>query len=259
MVALSQTWKPATQRLPSAQTPRQIPLIRKPSPATPNRTVLCARYYDPSTGEFTSPDPLEYVDGMSLYSSKMNLKNTDPFGLCENCVLGKKIGFGYPVELTWGDERTGSTIDITVIITVIANVTQEPAATLGGVVTTAVAGGDGDIKTIADFLNAKDKIQRRFAAGTCSIWVYMKCKECVKTWANSLSGGYFGGTTWSTTMEGWRKCDLMRTDWGKEENGKPTSVHAGIKNNLLFCEALSAFDLLELKKQCADEVSGRCK
>jgi hypothetical protein len=43
--------------------------------------VLRARYYDPSTGEFTSPDPLEYVDGMSLYRGYFSLRNTDPRGL----------------------------------------------------------------------------------------------------------------------------------------------------------------------------------
>jgi hypothetical protein len=81
MVALSQTWKPATQCLPSAHSSRQTPLARKPSPATPNRTVLCARYYDPQTGEFTSPDPLEYVDGMSLYRGYFASQGIDPFGL----------------------------------------------------------------------------------------------------------------------------------------------------------------------------------
>jgi hypothetical protein len=42
-----------------------------------------ARYYDPSTGEFTSPDPLEYVDGMSLYRGYFVINWIDSSGL--NC------------------------------------------------------------------------------------------------------------------------------------------------------------------------------
>jgi RHS repeat-associated protein len=53
-----------------------------------------ARYYDPSTGEFTSPDPLEYVDGMSLYRGYMGLRGLDPNGTVEVCCgfcNGKEI------------------------------------------------------------------------------------------------------------------------------------------------------------------------
>jgi RHS repeat-associated protein len=39
-----------------------------------------ARYYDPSTGEFISRDPLEYVDGMSLYRGYFAPGGTDPTG-----------------------------------------------------------------------------------------------------------------------------------------------------------------------------------
>jgi hypothetical protein len=42
--------------------------------------VLRARYYDPHTAEFTSPDPLEYVDGMSLYRGYFVLVGIDPAG-----------------------------------------------------------------------------------------------------------------------------------------------------------------------------------
>jgi RHS repeat-associated protein len=80
MVALSQTWKPATQRPHFAQTSRQTPHDHEPTSATPTRTVLRARYYDPSTGEFTSPDPLEYVDGMSLYRGYFAFVDIDPIG-----------------------------------------------------------------------------------------------------------------------------------------------------------------------------------
>ncbi len=40
-----------------------------------------ARYYDPSTGEFLSQDPLEYVDGMSQYRGYFVGVGIDPFGL----------------------------------------------------------------------------------------------------------------------------------------------------------------------------------
>ena len=40
-----------------------------------------ARYYDPTTGEFVSQDPLEYVDGLSLYRGYFAPARVDPFGL----------------------------------------------------------------------------------------------------------------------------------------------------------------------------------
>jgi hypothetical protein len=40
-----------------------------------------ARYYDPGTGEFIRRDPLEYIDGMSLYRGYFIPSGTDPFGL----------------------------------------------------------------------------------------------------------------------------------------------------------------------------------
>ncbi len=40
-----------------------------------------ARYYDPTTGEFISKDPLGYVDGMSLYRGYFIPKNLDPYGV----------------------------------------------------------------------------------------------------------------------------------------------------------------------------------
>jgi RHS repeat-associated protein len=39
-----------------------------------------ARYYDPTTGEFCSRDPLEYVDGMSQYRGYFATVGVDPFG-----------------------------------------------------------------------------------------------------------------------------------------------------------------------------------
>ena len=40
-----------------------------------------ARYYDPTTGEFVSPDPLEYIDGMSLNRGYFLISSVDPIGL----------------------------------------------------------------------------------------------------------------------------------------------------------------------------------
>jgi RHS repeat-associated protein len=39
-----------------------------------------ARFFDPSTGEFISRDPLEYVDGMSMYRGYFGLNNVDSRG-----------------------------------------------------------------------------------------------------------------------------------------------------------------------------------
>ena len=39
-----------------------------------------ARYYDTATGEFISHDPLEYVDGMSLYRGYFAPGGSDPYG-----------------------------------------------------------------------------------------------------------------------------------------------------------------------------------
>ena len=39
-----------------------------------------ARYYDPNSGEFISRDPLEYVDGTSLYRGYFVIRGTDPEG-----------------------------------------------------------------------------------------------------------------------------------------------------------------------------------
>jgi hypothetical protein len=40
-----------------------------------------ARYYNPLTGEFLSRDPLEFVDGFSLYRGYMGVIGMDPWGL----------------------------------------------------------------------------------------------------------------------------------------------------------------------------------
>ena len=53
------------------------------------------RYYDPATGEFMSCDPLEYVDGMSLYRGYFVPKGMDPEGT--SCSWSYCEGVGY-----WG-------------------------------------------------------------------------------------------------------------------------------------------------------------
>jgi len=42
-----------------------------------------ARYYNPLTGEFLSRDPMEFVDGMSLYRGYFGLSNMDAPGTCK--------------------------------------------------------------------------------------------------------------------------------------------------------------------------------
>ena len=49
-----------------------------------------ARYYDPETGEFISRDPLEYVDGMSLYRGYFAAGGVDPFGLMDNPAIDRR-------------------------------------------------------------------------------------------------------------------------------------------------------------------------
>ena len=39
-----------------------------------------ARYYDPNTGEFISPDPMGMIDGPSLYRGYFGINGVDPFG-----------------------------------------------------------------------------------------------------------------------------------------------------------------------------------
>ncbi len=43
-----------------------------------------ARHYNPLSGEFLSRDPLEFVDGMSLYRGYFVITGTDPIGQCRS-------------------------------------------------------------------------------------------------------------------------------------------------------------------------------
>jgi hypothetical protein len=80
MVALNPVRSSPPGRAPAAPATRQTP-PRATLPA-PNRpqSLQRARYYDPATGEFTSRDPLEYVDGMSPYRGYFAILGMDPFG-----------------------------------------------------------------------------------------------------------------------------------------------------------------------------------
>jgi RHS repeat-associated protein len=53
-----------------------------------------ARYYNPLTGEFLSRDPMEFVDGMSLYRGYFGMGDFDPSGLCraKKCLLEEDFG-----------------------------------------------------------------------------------------------------------------------------------------------------------------------
>ena len=53
-----------------------------------------SRYYDPDTGRFTQPDPIEFLDGINLYQYAPNgLRWIDPQGLvCANGGNGKQHG-----------------------------------------------------------------------------------------------------------------------------------------------------------------------
>ena len=83
-----------------------------------------ARYYDPTTGEFTSRDPLEYVDGMSLMRGYLAMQKVDPSGYsscastdCSQALNEKNVYIDAVTE--WDDiyetmippdERTGDSI-----------------------------------------------------------------------------------------------------------------------------------------------------
>jgi hypothetical protein len=67
MVALNETRRSRPSRAAYARLPRENPPPPRSCSAPRSPSVQRARYYDPSTAEFTSRDPLEYVDGVSLY------------------------------------------------------------------------------------------------------------------------------------------------------------------------------------------------
>ncbi len=83
VVKLCENSEPAFEQVRRARFVRRRPY--ETQRVAPNVALLLirARYYQPLTGEFTSRDPLEYVDGMSLYRGYFVPNAVDPFGLCE--------------------------------------------------------------------------------------------------------------------------------------------------------------------------------
>jgi hypothetical protein len=79
MAQLANDWKLDSATTRSDGASAESPCITR---ASNNRLLsyFRARYYDPTTGEFTSPDPLEYVDGMSLYRGYFVMVGMDPKG-----------------------------------------------------------------------------------------------------------------------------------------------------------------------------------
>ncbi len=81
VVKLCENSEPAFEQVRRARFVRRRPY--ETQTVAPNVALLLirARYYDPMTGEFTSRDPLEYVDGMSLYRGYFVPNGTDPSGM----------------------------------------------------------------------------------------------------------------------------------------------------------------------------------
>ncbi len=80
MVALNQTRNPPTSVADSAPQHRETPPDSNSFPTNRMRSLLRARSYDPHTAEFVSTDPLEYVDGMSLFRGYFQFFKTDSWG-----------------------------------------------------------------------------------------------------------------------------------------------------------------------------------
>ncbi len=80
MVAASKTRFRNKPQALTAHFACQNPAPADPSACTPSQPLQRARCYDPSTGEFTSRDPLEYVDGMSVYRGYLLIAGIDPEG-----------------------------------------------------------------------------------------------------------------------------------------------------------------------------------
>jgi hypothetical protein len=80
MVALNETRRSRPSRAAYARLPRENPPPPRSCSAPRSPSVQRARSYDPTTGEFTSRDPLEYVDGMSVYRGYFVSAGVDPRG-----------------------------------------------------------------------------------------------------------------------------------------------------------------------------------
>ena len=99
MVKLCETSDRAFEQVQRARFVRRRPSEKQT--VAPNVALLLirARYYDPMTGEFTSRDPLEYVDGMSLYRAYFGIGGVDP--------LGEAVHHPYPLYLGGSNFQIG--------------------------------------------------------------------------------------------------------------------------------------------------------
>ncbi len=70
-----------------------------------------ARYYDPETSEFVSQDPMEYVDGASVYRGYFLIRGIDPFGL---------LSLSSETEATWPENRERTTVGVGEYIVITA-------------------------------------------------------------------------------------------------------------------------------------------
>jgi len=80
VVKLCKNWTPPKQRPVAARFVRETPTKNRAATPNPSQPLQRARYFDPSTGEFLSKDPLEYVDGMSMYRGYFVPAETDSEG-----------------------------------------------------------------------------------------------------------------------------------------------------------------------------------
>jgi hypothetical protein len=92
MVALNQNWNPPTSATDSAPKHRKTPSDNDSFPTNRIRSLLRARYYDTHTAEFISTDPLEYVDGMSLFRGYFVGRGVDPHGSSIVAPRGPTLG-----------------------------------------------------------------------------------------------------------------------------------------------------------------------
>jgi len=81
MVALNQNGNQPTSAADTAPKHRKTPSDNNSFPTNRIRSLLRARYYDTHTAEFLSTDPLEYVDGMSLFRGYFVPNMVDSYGL----------------------------------------------------------------------------------------------------------------------------------------------------------------------------------
>ncbi len=89
VVALAKNSDRLNQQQPRARFAQQTPRSKRFEIQIRLQVYQRARYYDCVTGEFTRRDPLEYVDGMSLYRAYFVPVSVDPDGLLQQGILRK--------------------------------------------------------------------------------------------------------------------------------------------------------------------------